>query len=727
MVRRAERITPKRYEAVLPLSNFATVNLFDPHSKIRQDQLRQAKDYDLFPGYMKSRRGSENLGSALQKLGNRDVIEGVIWDLGTVEYAIVQQVNSSGTGTEFFFAQIDPTPSAWTQIQTLAAANMSTANTDQADMFISGDKLYVFHSQGNSIIQWDGASTFVGRPMGLTGSKLTSLTPVAAGVLTGRYTWGVELVYQVSSVDRVGSTPNRKTSAGRLLSATLDGESCNILVDSATLPAAPGDYWTHARLWRSFSQNPDYSDPLNPKDAAGVPDELYPVKIVTKAALIAAAYVINDNTPDTDLPGDLTSEYPVIDIQKIELSKLPAAPIGVYHRDRIWVAPQALNGKIAYTQSAGDAYGEQYNPLSIVKTEPGDTQKVVKLLSFERDLIGIKEAKTGRVQDGNPDLGFETLDHNIGIKHRKLAKYVPKLGVCAITNDQGEFKIFGYDLRWQNVVNGIDLSRAVRNETATFTGTNASFVYVNGKLMAFDGTNTPYVLHAKELLGWTTYDYAVTTAQLVLTFANNTRACIISKNAYVVEIEIDNLNTDVDSVSDSQVIMQPEYTPAQFQSRGGRDVVEFRYYSVMAKIANDLSGVPFANGSSWPETDTENETKFTPPSSAYAASSPSLEREYRLYLEHRPIAQFQHFRVKTTAPCTIHDQALACFVDEAGMGAGVFDPYANLTDAQSTPDWIDTLEYDAGDGARDTTGFIDFNAIDGVRDISTMTEIDRDL
>lgn len=723
MVRRAERLTPKRYETVLPLSGFRTINLFDPHSRISENQLRQAKDYDLFPGYMKSRRGSRNLGSVLQKLGDRNVLEGVTWDLGSVEYAIYQQVSSGGTTTEFFAAQLDPTPGAPTQIQTLAAANLTTSNTDIADMFISGDKLYVFHSQGNYIIQWNG-SAFVGRPMGLSGAKLTSLT-AAAGSLTGRYTWGIELVYQVSSVDIANSTPCRKTSTGRLLSLTLSGQSCNITVDSATLPAAPGDYWTHARLWRSKRQDTDNTDPLNVIDAEGVPDELYPVALIPKATLSGAAYVINDNTPDTDLPGDLTSDYPIVDINLIELSKLPASPIGVYHRDRIWVAPEALHGKIAYTQSAGDAYGEQYNPLSVVKTEPGDSQEMVKLISFERDLIGIKEAKTGRVAGGDPDAGFETLDHNIGTKHKKLARYVPKLGICAVTNDQGEFKILGYDLRWQNVVNEIDLSRVVRNETAAMTGAEASFIYINGKLMVFDGTSVPHVLHAKELLGWTTYEYAITTAQLVLSFANGTRACVISKNAYVLEIEVDGLDTDVDTVSDAQTIMQPSYTPSQFQSRAGRDVLEYRYYSVMAKLANDLEAVPFVNGKSWPEADTEDSTKFNPPASAYTAGDAGLEREYRLYLETRPVGQFQHFKVTTTAPCTIHDQALACFVDEAGMGAGNFDPFAQLTDAQATPDWIDTTEYDAGNGSRDTSGFQDLDAIDGVRDTSTMTEIDR--
>jgi hypothetical protein len=561
--------------------------------------------------------------------------------------------------------------------------------------------------------------------MGLGTPRLTSLT-AAAGALTGRYTWGIELVYQVSSVDIANSTPWRKTSAGRQLSLTLSGQSCNILVDSASLPASPGDYWTHARLWRSKRQDEDRTDPLNIIDAEGVSDELYPVKIMTKAALILAGYVINDNTPDTDLPGDLTSDYPIVDINLIELTKLPASSIGVYHRDRIWVAPESLHGKIAYTQSAGDAYGEQYNPLSVLKTEPGDTQDMIRLISFEKDLIGIKEAKTGRVPGGDPDAGFETLDHNIGVKHKKLARYVPKLGICAVTNDQGEFKILGYDLRWQNVINEIDLSRVVRDETAEMTGESASFVYLNGKLMVFDSTETALVLHAKELLGWTTYEYAFTTSQLVLPFANGTRACVISKNAYVVEIEVDDLDTDIDTVSDAQTIMQPQYTPSQFQSRAGRDVLEYRYYSVMAKLSNDLEAIPFVSGKSWPEVDTEDATKFNPPSSAYAAGDTGLEREYRLYLETRPVGPFLHLKVTTTAPCTIHDQALACFVDEAGMGAGNFDPYSQLTDAQATPNWIDTTEYDAANGARDTSGFVEFDAKDGARDTSIMTEIDRD-
>lgn len=727
MVRRAERIQPKRYEDILDLPPLRTANLFDPHSKILPEQARRLKDYDLYAGgYAKSRRGSNNLQTVLQKLGNRDVVDGVIWDLGGDEYAIIQQKNSGATGTEFFFAQIVSAPSSWTQIQTLTAANLTIADLEPADMFISGDRLYVFHGLGNYVIQWSG-SAFVARPMGLEGPRISSLASGGAGNMTGLYTLGVELVYQVDGVDIVNSTPWRKTAAGSLLSITLDGESCNVTVDSAELPASPGDYWTHARVWMSRNQNVDRSDPGNPKDASGLPSELYPAKLVAKADLVAASYVINVNLTDDDLPGDTTSDYPVLDIRYIELSPLPAANVGAYHRDRIWASPAARPTRIAYTQSAGDAYAEQYNPLSEVKAEPGDAQNVIRILSFERDLIVVKEAKTGRILDGDPDQGMETLDHTIGVTHRKLVKYVPKVGICAVTNDQGEFKVFGYDLRWRNIVNDIDLSRAIRNETAAMTGESASFLYINGKLMIFDGTNTPYVYHAKEGQGWTTYEYAVATAQLALPFANGTRACIVSKNAYVVEIEVDGLDTDVDTTSDAATIIEPEFTTSMYKKRGGRDILEFRWYSVVAKLSNNLRAIPYVNGKSWPEPDVQNETRFTPPASAYDAGDARLEREYRLYLDSpRPVGQFQHFLIKSVAPCTIHEQALGCFVDEVGMGAGQFDPFAQLTDAEATPDWIDTTELDAQEGARDLGEMDELDAVEGVRDTSTMTELDRD-
>lgn len=720
----------RREPTTLTMGGFTTVNLFDPHSKILPNQLRSCKNYDLYPnGYMKSRRGSANLQTTIQKLGDRNVLEGVTWDLGTTEYAIVQILNSGGTGSEFWWAAIDPTPTAWTQIQTLTAVNFTMANTTASDMFLSGGRLYVFHDLGNFILQWSGTA-FVARPMGLAQPKITSLAAAGgAGNLTGKYTYGIELVYQVGGVDIVASTPCRKTSAGRLLSITVAAQNVQITVNSAALPASPGDYWTHVRLWRSLNQNIDNTDPLNPVDAAGLPDELYPVALVTKAALVSASYVITDSTPDTDLPGDLTSEYPILSIDRIELSPLPAALIGTYHRDRIWcsrVTSDTTQSELHYTTSAGDAYAEQYKATQVVRAESGDGQKVMKILSFEGDLIAIKEAKTGRVRDGNPDIPFEVLDHATGIKHKRLAKFIPKMGICAVTNDAGEFKIFGYDLRWSNVRNEIDLSRVIRTQTSALTPDYVSFLYINGKLLVCDGVKTIYALHVKEGMGWSVYEYALTTAQLVLTFSNGSRACVISKNAYVVEIEKEGLSTDIDTSSDSAVSIRPEYTPARFQSRDGRDVLEFCCYSIMAEASADFEAVPFVNGRSWPEPSEEVTTRLTPPASAYSVASPSLEREYRLYLEQRPIGPFQHFKITTTAPCTIHSQSLICFVDELGMGAGTFDPFANLSDADATPDWIDELVYDAIDGPRDVGAMSTLDAIDGPRDPSTMTIYDRD-
>ncbi len=729
MVRRAERIQPRRYEDQIPLPPFRTLNLFDPHSAIKDDHARLLQDYDIYSGgYIKSRRGSRNLQTILQKLGNRDVLDGVSWDVGADEYALIQQANSSGTGTEFWAGKILVEPGPWAQISTLAGPTLTFTGLIAADMFLSGDRLYIFHPLGNYIVDWNG-STFVARPMGLAPAKLLSVSAGAAGLLTGLYTYGIELLYQVDGVDIVASTPWRKTTGGRLLEVTLTAQQGVVAVDPASLalPATAGDYWNGARLWRSRDRNVNRTDPFNPRDSAGLAEELYPVQLISKADLITAGYIITDNVPDSDLPGDLTSEYPVVDIRYIELSPLPAAAAGAYHRDRIWAVPSAKRSRIVFTPSAADAYAEQYNPLSVVKAEPGDAQDIIKILSFEEDLVVLKESKTGRILNGDPNQGLSTLDHTIGIKHRKLARYVPKVGICAITNDQGEFKLLGYDLRWQNIINDIDLSRAIRTQTAAMDGTYASFLYHNGKLMVFDGTKTPYVYHSKEAAGWSTYKYAVSTAQLVLSFAGGTRACIVSKASHVVEIEVDDLDTDINTVSDSATIIEPTFEPFRFKARGGRDILEFRSYSIIAKLSHDLRAIPYVNGKSWPRPAIERETKFTPPASAYDEGDERLEREYQLTLpEPRPVGPFLHFKIKTVAPCTLQTQVLRCFVDEVGMGAGQFDPFANLSDAEATPDWIDQRELDAVDGERDTSSMQDTDALDGARDTSTMTEIDRD-
>lgn len=729
----AQRKTPKRYETDLPINDIVGVNTFGPHSSILPNELRDIQNFDIYPGYLKSRRGSTNLQTTGQKLGSRDVMNGVTWAIDGNEYCIVQLLN--GSTTAFFWARITPTTTAYAQIQDLAAVDIDTTTNAMADMKVSGNKLFIFHPDQNYIVEWTG-STFQGRTMGLPKISLTSLTGTGSSSLNGKYTVGAELVYQVAGVDFVCGSPNRKTSGLKLLSVTVTNQNILVQLDSSTFPSggAPGDYWTHVRVWRSLNQNVDASDPLNPVDAQGLPDELYPEQLIAKATLAAASYQVTLTKLDSELPADTTSEYPVLGFDGIELLPLPASYTGAYHRNRIWVSrSQGVNdtsqSAVYYSNSAGDAYAEQYNPLNALKAERGDGQQTVKLITFESDLLVLKQAKTLRVPNGDPDAGLEVIDGNIGIGHLKLASFVPKVGICAITNDQGDFRIFGYDLQWTNVFNGFDISRPLRTQTAAMAldPDYVSFGYVNGKLLMSDGAGTVYVFNAKEGKAWGIYVYPMNGyAQLILPFANGSRCLISSRSTYIVEIEKDGLDTDISTVSDAASAIALSMTLPRYQVRNGRDIIEMQYLSVNAQASYNIIGIPYANGYPWPTKIADTQTPFVPDVGTYSDGDLELEREYRLYIENRLLAQFIHYKLTTFAPATIRDIALHCIVDEIGMGAGYFDPFIAIGSSQATPDWLDQEIFDAINGPRNVANMDTYDAVDGPRTVGSMDVLDGD-
>jgi hypothetical protein len=462
---------------------------------------------------------------------------------------------------------------------------------------------------------------------------------------------------------------------------------------------------------------------LNVIDSAGLSSELYPEQLITKAALAGAGNIVTLDKLDSELPGDTTSEYSVLTISGIELTQLPKGYIGAYHRNRIWVSrAQGVNdttqSAVYYSNSAGDAYAEQFDPLNVLRAERGDGQQCVKLISYESDLIVFKEAKTMRIQNGDPDAGIEVLDGNIGITNYRLAQFVPKVGICAIVNDQSEFRIFDYSLRWTNIYNGLEVSRTIRAETLVMatSPTYVSFGYINGKLLISKGDGVMYVLYGMN-----------SQAQLLLTFSKGSRALVVSKNTYMVEIEKEGLDTDISTASDTAASIGVGYVLPRFQSRNGRDILGMIYYSQVALLANNLVATPLANGDYWPQKTVANAYNFVPDITAYPALDNGLEREYRFYMDGAsPLrAQFIHYAITSSAPATIHDGYLRCIVDDVGMGLGAFDPFIAISQVAYTPDWIDLNTLDAGAGARDLSQMGVYDALEGVRDLGTFETLDR--
>lgn len=719
-MKRIERPQVERRLDALRIGDYLGLNLSGAHSTLLEGELKTASNVDLFPGYQKSRRGSASLNGTANKLGAFNVLNAVHWDTGAKEYALLQV--ASGGNSAFYSLEL-ASGKAFAAINRYDGAALTLAgSTTPAAMFVSGSRCYVFSSVGNLAIDYDSAgSIFKGRALGLSAPTLAnaglSLT-AGAGGLEGKWTYGLELVYRRNGADFLSSGICRTYANGQ--QATLD--SAGSSATKITLTAAGGSFSLPAgiatnstttgicvRVWRSKNQYPDLSDPANPIDAQGVPDELYPLALLTYSAFSAAGFAYEDvNLGDAVLPLDTTTSLPVADLNYIGLSPLPSAATGVYHRSRIWVANAASvdpsQANLYYSNLAGTAYAESYTPLQVVLAEPGDGQQTISLVSFERDLIAIKESKTGRVQDGNPDFGFETLDHSIGVPNQKLARYIPGLGLAAITNDQGDFKVFGYDLRWRNDFGGQDISRKIRSATQAMAAapTYCSFLYGNGKLFIGDGTGVFYLLHVEQGRGWTTYSYPMTNkAQAAIAFAGGTRFAVFSASTYAVEIET-SATTDINTSDDSTQSITGGFTTHRFQVDGGRGILEGRYLSLNAQLTDRLTATPYVNGKLWPN-DSANPTPFTPDPNVYSNTVELKEREYQAFFEDRLVGSHIHFLLQTIAPFIIRDTAFFC-ISQTGANTMGFDPFQTLGFRATAPAWaarsLLLLEFAEASGVR---------------------------
>lgn len=724
-MQKTQRKKKQAYEELLSGSRYLGRNSFGAHASLTPDQSRELTNWDIFAGvgaddFLKSRRGSAVLAKASSptKRGSTDVLGAVTWDIGSEEYLITQEGTS-------FYSQALLTTGDPVLIALATGGAFTVTNTTQADMFLSGDKLYIFHPGGNYVLRWTG-SAFVSFPMGLVAPVISALTTATAGAISGSYTVGIEKVYQVSGVDIMASTPNRKTTA-RILAVTGTIASKRIKVTIQATELDNDTLWTHLRFWRSKNKNSDTTDPANPIDPQGNDSELYEEALITKAEM-GAGSLTSIATGATLPPGNAGTQagkpasvytievnnadsvfFNLLGIDRIELLPIPAAAIGCFHANKIFFSgvvdtalDDASKNNIWYSNYAGTKYAFQYNPLNFIDTGR-DGQQMMRLISLEKDLIGIKEAKTGRLPGGNVDLAFEVLDHGIGISNKNLAKFVPALGIVAVVNDFGDFRIFGYDLRWAKVMGEIDISIPVRNETAALTAANVTFIYVNGKVMISDGTGILYVLHQKEGRGWTRYSYPLNSvAQRFFTFANGARAAVVSKSTHLVEIEKSGVDADYSTEDDASTnaITLVEITH-RFQSRNGRDILEFEYLDVEASLTSTMAGVPFANGLPWPSASSEAPTAFVPDPDIHEDLTALSDREYRLYLSPetvgsvgygRLLGNFLHFKLTAIGPAVMRKKNLHVVVDEDGMGGGNFDPFQNLVHKPTMPEW--------------TTGFI---------------------
>jgi len=802
-------IETKEYQTHLDIPRFDGMSTHNEHGDNSVTELRDTKNLIILSdGGMIGRNGSQYLKatSSPAKRGSTSVINAISWDIGDDEYLITQE------GDSFYYQKLTATVGNPTLIAHVVSGTFTVSNTDPADMFLSGDRIYVFHTGGNKIIEYDKDGGFTGRPMGITKPVISTIAVIGGGGVFGKYTWGVEKVYQVSGVDKVGSTPNRKytTRKVNVFSATSNNSQIKLEIRADELD--DDNLWTHIRLWRSKNQNTNYDDNENPIDATGLPEELYEVALITKAEMqagsltavatgktseithVSAGYtncVAGDigkavvggtsstsgtllaynnstrkwlvNLAETDdytaseaitittgtgagtldatdfqidhlLPvgnsnvtaGSPSSVYSItdscnddelgelVDLDRIELSPMPSATVGAYHDDKIFVADVTdksydddSGDNIYYSLWGGTKYSELHDPQNFIKTGRHG-QKITRLLSFENDLIVFKEGKTGRVQDGDVTNGFDIIDPLIGVEHRNFAENIPSIGICAITNDNGDFKIFGYDYIWSSYLNGLELSRPLREETSAMTGANVSIRYLNGNLLISDGAANIYCLNAEQKKGWTKHVYTMNgVSERLFTFANGSRGGVVSKSTHLVEIDVDGVEDDIDTSDDLSKIIPVDYTTYKFRSNDGFHLMEFDSYSVMGKFKYNVTLIPFVNGVTWPLKTTDTETRFLTQPNLYTTYPNLRDKEHRCYVEPAtigdyswqvPVGNFMHFKIKTYAPCTIRQNKLWCVIDEE-PGYEEFDPFQMQGSYRVGPDWARRTIQETGSAA----------------------------
>lgn len=301
----------------------------------------------------------------------------------------------------------------------------------------------------------------------------------------------------------------------------------------------------------------------------------------------------------------------------------------------------------------------------------------------------MKEGKTGRIRNSDPDQGWTLIDETIGISHKEFAQFVPGVGICARVNDQADFRILGFDLEWRSMFGGQQVSRPIRELISKFDADDVDFLYINGKLMISGGKGVLLVLATEQQAGWSTYEYPLDgLSEAVFTFAEGTRALVINGGQPVIEIEAtdgddDYINTDYSIDTDQDINIGLELTTWRFQELKGRALMEERFLSIVAKASTQLMAVPYVNGKLWGQVFGLLLNPLDYPDLALR------ETEYQGYEEFRAIGNYIHYVVTCSAPCTIYSIMLNTLIQRNNIRPG-FDPFELLAAATVMPPWTQT-------------------------------------
>ena len=508
------------------------------------------------------------------------------------------------------------------------------------------------------------------------------------------------------------------------------------------LPYANFHGWTHIILWRSkilrtHKELQDYDTSPVEIEADGTESEMYMVAAweynlnsffvrqstgtaktwLTPNAPQGAFVVVNEaeiwnkKAYSSPVPDDLLfAQFDEMDLDPIKgnfTSTLAAS--------RIWTARQQtpndviLNFGYSLSEYNG-VYREQTQALQFRECNQGKNGGITNITEWNGDLIVLKELEVGYIRGASIEQPYQKLQDGIGVPIGWTIETIPELGICAITSDRGRFGIF-QGSRWTYDFGGRNVSRSLGS-----IKTEPAFLYLNGRLhiaISEDqgSTLTIYRMSIEERSGWqkshrinagtnlrfnapkmswAVYDGT----QVPAVFWGGCPPILLDTEApstqrKITELQIlGNENLFAHDQNPVTGLMSPvkcKFDTSFFNSQEGRDLLEYRYLSLVAGMAGPAEVKIFVNDLLWSGTlDPSVQGGLNIP---YSVDYP---REWLYYPsrsagELKAIGQNFHFEIETYSPFFLRSLDLYCFIQQDPQLID-FDPAAvNATGGGSTP------------------------------------------
>lgn len=358
-------------------------------------------------------------------------------------------------------------------------------------------------------------------------------------------------------------------------------------------------------------------------------------------------------------------------------------------------------------------YREQTQAQFFRECNQGKNGTITAIDEWAGDLIVFKEYEVGYIRGGSTDQPYQQVQDGIGIPLGYKAEPVPELGICAITSDRGRFGIF-QGTRWIYEFGGRNVSKSLGSIKEY-----PAFLYLNGRLhigitqdagstlkiyrMSIEdgtgwqlshkftaGTNLRF---GTPSLSWTLFD----SLQVPVVFWGNCPPILLDTNApstqkTIPELQILGNNNvfahDQHPITGNLNPVKCKFDTSFFNSQEGRDLLEYRYLSLVAGMAGPAQVKIFVNDQPWSGTlDPSVQGGLNVP---YSADYP---REWIYYPsrtagELKAIGQNFHFEIETYSPFFLRSLDLYCFIQQDPQLTD-YDPAAvNAAGGSATPPQI---------------------------------------